>query len=898
MDPGCGKSLPGAARRRIPGGLPAIAVAWLLGNLCVQALPDLPGTPLTATLVLAAALAFVFPAVRRIGHTIGLPGRLATALAFACPAVRLAGWAIVGFLWTSFHADARIGERLPAALGGRDFEVTGWVDAFASASEARAVFSFRVDRDSDEQVPERLRLTWYDAPSDLAAGRDYALVVRLRAPRGLANPGAFDYERWLMLEDYGATGYVRSGGPVSRQHSFGQRWLIRRHELANRIAAASPSPGAAALITALAIGEREGFNDSHWEWLRRTGTSHLVAISGMHIGLVAAFVFAVARLIWLRLPQTLARFDLEAAAAASAVAAFAYAALAGFGLPTQRAVIMVAVALAMLVSRRTVGLFHGLAAALLAILAWDPLATLTASFWLSFGAVAALLALGSRGELVASLDGAGERSAGRLGLFMHVKETANTRFARQFRLFARVQWNITLALVPLSSLFFGEISLVSPLVNVLAIPFFSLVMVPLTLASTAALALGEAGQLLLNLTGHLADAAWAVLDWIARLPWAAVALPQPTTLAATLAVLAVFMGLAWHPLPGRRLAWLGLVPLAFGASSRPPQGSADVLVFDVGHGLAVLVETAEHRLLYDAGPVARSGFDAGREIVVPGLMLRDRRALDLLIVGHGDADHAGGAGAVLAAFPETEVLRGPDVDELPGRDVDERREPDGDGWQGDRVDASRGTICVSGQSWVWDEVRFDILHPPAGFDRLGNESSCVLKVSTQANSMLVTGDIESRAERLLADRAAHGADDGAAGNVDDWAPGADDTTAGTDALARGTHAMAQGTDAAAPRADVVIVPHHGSATSSSARFVAAVGASTAIVSAGHANRWGFPKPEVRQRWEAAGARVVVTGDSGAVAFRLGAGSVHLHSDRVASRRYWRASTAPQPGDTP
>lgn len=821
-DPGCGKSVPGTGERLTPGGLPAIAVAWLLGNLCVQVLPALPGTLLTAPLVLAMAPAFAFPAVRRIGQTIGLPGGLATALAFACPAVRLAGWAIGGFLWTSFHADARLDERLPDALGGRDFAVTGWIDAFPNVSEARAVFSFRVDLGDDEQVSERLRLTWYDAPTDLAAGQDYALVVRLRTPRGLANPGAFDYERWLMLEDYGATGYVRSGGPVSRPHGLAQRWLIRRHELANRIAAASPSPGAAALITALAIGERDGFEDNHWEWLRRTGTSHLVAISGMHIGLVAAFVFALVRFAWLRLPHTLARYDLEAAASASAVAAFAYAALAGFGLPNQRAVLMVAVALAMLVSRRTVGLFHGLAAALIAILAWDPLATLTASFWLSFGAVAALLALGSRGEILAVRDGAEGRSTRRLGPFTRVREAANTRIARQFRLFARVQWNITLALVPLSSLFFGEISLVSPLVNFLAIPFFSLVMVPLTLASTAALALGEAGQFLLNLTGYLADGAWAVLDRIARLPWAAVALPQPTTFAATLAVLAVFMGLAWHPLPGRRFAWLGLVPLAFGASNRPPQGSAEVLVFDVGHGLAVLVETADRRLLYDAGPVARSGFDAGREIVVPGLMRLARRPLDLLIVGHADADHSGGAGAVLTAFPDTDVLYGPDVDAL------------------------RGTVCVAGQNWVWDEVRFEILHPPPAFIPLGNESSCVLKVSTRAGSMLITGDIEARAERLLADN--------------------DDI-----------------------RADVAIVPHHGSATSSSSSFVAAVGAGTAIVSAGYANRWGFPKPEVRERWETVGARLIVTGDVGAVGFRLGAGPVQPHVERNATRRYWRGA---------
>ena len=370
-------------------------------------------------------------------------------------------------------------------------------------------------------VPARLRLTWYDPPEDLTAGRDYALVVRLRPPRGLANRSAFDYERWLMLEGYGASGYVRSGGAVERSRSLAQRWLIRRHELADRIAAASPSPGAAALLTALAIGEREGFDDSHWEWLRRTGTSHLVAISGMHIGLVAAFAFALVRLLWLRMPYTLANRDLEAAWPRRAPSRrFVYAALAGFGLPTQRAVLMVAVALAMLVSRRTVGLFNGLAAALIAILVWDPLATLTASFWLSFSAVAALLALGSRRELTLPGQGAGCTVCGRSSsCFRECSGTSRWPSCR-CRASSSARFRSSRRSSTSSRSRFSVWSWCRSRSRVRRRSAF-----------------GEVGALLVNLTGWLADGAWiGARPHRARWPWAAVTLPEPSPFGAVLAV--------------------------------------------------------------------------------------------------------------------------------------------------------------------------------------------------------------------------------------------------------------------------------------------------------------------------------------------------------------------------
>jgi competence protein ComEC len=243
-------------------------------------------------------------------------------------------------------------------------------------------------------------------------------------------------------------------------------------------------------------------------------------------------------------------------------------------------------------------------------------------------------------------------------------------------------------------------------------------------------------------------------------------------------------------------------------------------VLDVGHGLAVLVETRGHRLLFDAGPTARSGFDSGEEIVLPALAAGGRRGLDRLVVSHADNDHAGGAPAIVAAFPSIDVLKGPDVGALPG------------------------LPCIAGDAWAWDGVRFEILHPRADFGARGNDSSCVLKVEAGASALLVTGDIERRGEA---------------------------------ALLGGTLA-----------ADVVVVPHHGSATSSSPPFVAAVGARLAIVSAAHANRWSFPRSEVRERWERSGAAMVVTGDAGAVTVELGPAGVAVSTQREVRHRYWHA----------
>jgi len=710
--------------------------------------------------------------------------------------------AALAFCWTALAGATGLATRWPLGADGRDVALSGWIDAMPTRDTGRTVFSLRVTAAASGRGPRRVRLSWYDPAPELAAGQALELVARLRAPRGLVNPGGFDYERWLLLEGYDATGYVRTGRAVEPAAvSLARGWLRLRARLAERIDAQIADDEAAALVTALVLGDRSRFSDRHWEVLQRTGTSHLVAVSGLHIGLVAALAYVVVLRIGLMLPYWLARHAQRCAAASCIVPAAIYAALAGFALPTRRALVMVLVAQVLVIAGARWPRTAGLSLALIVVLLLEPLASLTASLWLSFGAVVLLLATlrplpPVAGGLVARL-GAGVRSLW------------------------QVQWVLSLGLAPVVVWSFGLIVPASLPVNLLAIPVFSLFLVPFALVAAALALLSSDAAAGLTLAGAVAGRVWQALEWAAANPLAAYRVPWPGTMAIALAGLAIAGVVVRHNLPGRWLALVALLPLVAGGRGGPAPGEARVTVFDVGHGLAVAVETANHRLLYDAGPLYRSGFDAGAEVVGPALDAISRRPVELMLLSHGDSDHAGGAAALRSRYPELSVLAGPDV-----------------GIRGARV-------CRSGQQWIWDGVRFAVLHPPGDYPLRGNESSCVLRVDTAGGAVLLTGDIESKAEARLASE---------------------------------------------PRiaADVVVVPHHGSLTSSSPAFVRQVSADIAIVSAGFNNRWNFPRAEVTERWQSGGASVLVTGDHGAIDLHLTPQGITVDRMRDAERHYWQA----------
>ncbi|MCG6118036.1 MAG: DNA internalization-related competence protein ComEC/Rec2 [Aquimonas sp.] len=761
------------------------ALAALAGTSLALLLPRLPATPLIWA-VLAAGLAL-----------------WAWPRSFS----RLAGAGLAGAGWSLLWAGLLLEARLPEAMAGRDFTVSGRVQGLPQSSPDAVRFDFVVEQGEGEAAllqGQRLRLGWYRSPQRPEAGSRWTLQVRLKPPRGVVNPGGFDFERHALLRRIAATGYVREG-PVNAELEPAHGIDAVRAALSQRIVEAlggeGPGHAGSRFVRALAVADTRGFGERDWEVLRATGTSHLMAISGLHVGLVAGFAALLMRLLYRLWPRLGLRLPLpQGAAAAALLAACVYAALAGFGLPTVRSLLMIAAALLAVLLRRAQGPWQAYALALLLMLALDPLAVLGAGFWLSFLGVAWLLWC----------------------------LPADLQSMPGWRRLVGAQLVASLGLLPLTVLFFGQASVVGAGLNLLAVPWVSLLVVPLSLIGTALLAIGLElpAQWVLWLAAIVMDLLWWLLQASAGWPRAQVFLPAPSTLALLLAAL----GLAWvllpRGVPGRPLALLLLLPLLLPPGREPPAGVLDVWVLDVGQGQAVLLRTTRHALLYDAGPAFGSGLDMGEAAVVPAMRALGLPGLDRLLVSHGDADHAGGTASVLRAYP-AELLSS-DLS-LPG-----------------------ARSCESGEAWDWDGVGFELLHPPEHFPYLGNESSCVLRVEAGGRVLLLPGDIGRLIEQRLVRE-------------------------------QGERVLA----------DVLLLPHHGSHSSSSAEFVAGVAPAIGLISAGHRNRFGHPRAEVVERWLEAGTALHSTAEGGALHLRIGPDGVHGPSARRQSHpRLWQAQATP------
>ena len=710
---------------------------------------------------------------------------------------------VIGFCWAWYSASVHL--HLQGSIeAATDYEITGTVAEFPAHEPGRSVFEFNVEAVHSEIVPRRLRLNWYEPTQRPRIGDQWRLVVRLKTPDGSLNPGGFDFERWLFVNGFGATGYVREARLLNRISSEpSQAWRGGvagiRGALARRLNS-DDGTGGAALLLALVLGTRHGFEDEHWQVLRRTGTSHLVAISGLHVGLVAVLVLALMRPLLVRLPMpSIAERAWPIAGSLGLLVASVYSALAGFTLPTQRALVMLAVGVAALWLNRRVGTGAALGIALILVLLWDPLATLSPGFWLSFVAVATLIQIS------------------------RVRRIGGRHRAMEL---VRTQWLVGIGLLPCLAIFFGEVNALGPWVNLVAIPWFSFVVVPVVLLGVLlAVVLPGDTALILDLVRGLCETTWRGLAWVdahVSLLWPIPELPQGLLIVMLLAV--GFLALPIRH-PGRSLLLGTLVAVCLWRPPSLPTGAFSVHLWDVGQGLAMLIRTRHHSVIYDAGPASPYGFNAGTAIVLPALQARGVTPPDLLIVSHGDNDHAGGATALQDAFPQIPVLAG-GVDSL-----------------------SRGRPCQRGQHWHWDDVEFRVLYPPPNLSDSSNNLSCVLRIQGPGGSVLLTGDIERRAERRL--------------------------LLGGERL----------------DTDVVVVPHHGSKTSSSDAFVRAVSPSFALVAAGFANRWGFPKAAVVERWEAQGASLFSTGEFGAIEVNVAATGSVSETDitlfRVDNPRYWR-----------
>lgn len=781
----------------------------------VLLLPQLPGWPAVA---LAGALACAASGASRQYGRGGM----------ACHA--LWGFAL-GLGWAQWHGESALAHRWPVARETELVEFTGCVVGVPQVTTGRVRFELRVDAALEPAVApaRRVRLAWYRTTARPQPGEAWQVSSKLRAPRGLVNPGLRDYTLALLHDGIDATGNVRAGRRLDRAGACGgdagPGWQGRvdavRAQLADRLRAANAAQAAPdsarargeGLLLALALGLQDAVPEPQWRLFALTGVTHLVAISGLHVTLFAWLVLAGLALVRSRGRHADLRAVGGLGAALAVLAALGYALLAGGNLPALRTVWMLAAALAVRVARREAGVAQAWAAALLAALLVDPWAPAGLGFWLSFGAVGALL-WSSAGLVRSSLRG---RCAALIATL---------------RQFLGAQFAVTLVLAPLLLVTVGCPSWVSLPANALAIPLFTLAVVPAVLLATAGAALSPA--LAGGLVGTVAAGlGWLVdgLDRLAGWPGAQAALAAPGTGRVVLAVVMALAACA--PALQRRwraTATLGcLAVLAWPTAALSP-GEVRVTVLDVGQGNATLVETRHHVLVFDPGPAYGPEADAGGRVVVPALRAAGWQRLDALVVSHADADHAGGVDTVLAAYPDAPVW-----------------------WGGDDGAASHGRQpCRAGLRWQWDGVEFRFLHPGEARERDDNAGSCVLRVSGPTHAALLLADIPERVEeRLVASAAANGLSSA-----------------------------------------LVLVAHHGSATASGSALRAAtrpaVGPWHAVVPAGYRNRWGFPKPEVRRGWREAGARLHVTGADGAVTVRLpAAGQPVLSLARDAAPRWWR-----------
>lgn len=752
----------------------ALAIPFLAGAASLHALPALG----------PAAVAVAPAAVALVAH------RRWPVLAAAC----------AGLAWSHALATAWMATGWPCARDREVAVVEGLVAGTPLVRPGRTEFDFDVKHvDAPGRWPQRIRVSWYEAERELAPGERWRLELRLRCRRGFVNPGGPDRELALLRERIDASAYVAGKSTPERLAMPQARSLERlRARIAGSIASALPPGPSFAVLQGLSVGVRGAIPDRLWEAFSVTGITHLIAISGLHVTGCALFALAGIRLLG-RIP-VIARLPTRVATEGAVVVGVSalYTFLSGASLPALRTLVMVALFAGLRLLRRSMPIDRTLTLAAVALVAADPLAMTSIGFWLSFVATAALLCVATQG--------------------------GNLR--RLLLGFARSQVAVTVLLTPVLALAFGRISLVAPFVNAIAIPVFSFLLLPAVLAGTViAAAEPSAWPGLWRMLAALLDATWPWLESIAAwhgASWSPAG--QPAVLVAAVGI-ALFAALLL-PVAGLRLAALVLlVALCTGRSERVAEGAFALTAVDVGQGLAVVVETTDRVLVFDTGPAWPGSGAAAQVSLLPYLRARGIRAVDRLVVSHGDIDHAGGVERLRALLPVRQIQAGP----------------------GERAEGE--ATCRQGDNWLWNRIEFRVLHPRAGFEGSDNDRSCAILVSGPGGRALLLADPEAAGEAELLRQP----------------------------LA----------------ADVVLLPHHGSRSSSGAELVAAVSARYGIASAGFGNRWGMPDPGVVARWRGAGTTVFATADQGAVRARFPArpGPIEIDSARRDFPRWWRSAPA-------
>jgi len=754
-----------------------LLIFFTIGNFFVAFWPDLPRLQSVALLLPATLVLFCF---RRL---------------------RLLACLLLGVVYAVCWGNQRLDDRLPAVLDGRDVQIKGVVHGLPEADARRTKFLLAVDQaetisSSYSLNGKRLLLSWYGA-TGITTGDRLDLSVRLRSPRGFANPGGMDYSEWLLRNGIAATGYVRQGKFEGRTGN-GLAGILSgwRYRLQLAIEALPQPAPVRGLIVALVVGNKANIPGATWQLLVNSGTVHLAVVSGLHIGMVASFGCGLGWLLGRLLVLTgLLGSGRVVSLAVGWFSALLYGLLADFALPAQRALVMLTAAVLLLALRRRVNPWHGLVWSALAVSLLDPLAILTPGFWLSFAAVAALL-------------------------FWFVPRPRRRWFVQ----LPVAQVIVFIGLFGCLLFFQGRVSLVAPLANLIAVPWLSVLIVPLLLLGALIDAvLPAAAERLWLLGGGQLEMFVGLLEAIsadlAAWQWQpSVSINWALMLGASVSVFMLLM-------PGRLgLRSAGLVLLAailLGRSEQP--GLLRAAVLDVGQGLAVVIRAGSRTLVYDAGPVYSARFDAGSGIVTPFLRRIGVRTIDTLVISHGDNDHAGGLNGLLDNFPVARLLTGDSA-----------------------IAGPSAMRCMAGQQWRWEGVDFQILHPGRSVPLRDNNRSCVLLIRKGPVGILLPGDIEQDVERQL--------------------------------LSSG----------ALPRhLTLLVAPHHGSNSSSSEGFVNQLAPAHVVYATGFKHHFGHPHAMVRARYQRQGSEEWLTAESGALFFTWdAAGRLSIGEQRQRLRRYW------------
>ena len=812
-----------------------------------------------------------------------------TAIQFLIVCIRPNGWSVLvarvsvllcafvlSLTWSSWRAELRLNDRLSVEQENVVSRVTFLVNGLVQDQGDSLRFDAIVQKEAKNDalasgIPQHIQIVWRKSlpeqqPLEVRPGQQWRAALILKRPRGAMNPHGFDYEAHLLSRNVRAIGRVRGRPVLISENGFHSMQVIvslARQKLRSAMRRHVGDMTYGAILIALAIGDQDSVKTEHWNIFNKTGITHLVSISGSHVTMLAAFGGLSMLWLWKRLRWRERAFGeripakVMAGVAALGVA-WLYCLLAGWGVPARRTFFMLLVSGLAMMARLPMKASGVLCLAAAVVTVIDPWSPVSSGFWLSFGAVAILFFVGTQAESIQT------ESVSR-----------PIRFWQILRESARLQWLITLAMLPALAFLFQQVSISSPLANAVAIPVVTFIVTPFALL-TALIACVPGMSAIASMTAWIAhvafDGCMIPVSWLAHASWSSFAVAAMPFWTLVLSVLGVSWALQPPGIPLRWVGWTLLLPALSWQPQRVPYGGWQLSALDVGQGSAILVKTRRHALLFDTGPKVGSS-DAGQRVVAPVMRALGVRKLDALVISHSDMDHAGGLPGLLKEMSVEHVFSSFNLESWLSKNQQTTARV------ASQTRPNVMSSCVAGYTWDWDGVRFSFLHPQDEFSETfqkqnsiqlkkkvrtlkirTNTQSCVLHIHGIHHSALLTGDIGIKQEGEILQRL----------NSANATP----TDLTIESNARRSFA------------DVVVVGHHGSLTSSSPSLIGFSGASHAIAQAGYLNRFSHPAQEVQQRWLSAHARFWRTDIHGAVTVESGLEGLNVQSESFRRKRYW------------